>query len=91
MPMAAAIEGEMRRGILILSLTLWGCADTSTLMYGRYLLNEGRYAEAYPYLEAAARDDDAESRHAFRSCAALWAAGVISRRRRPKTYSTSAA
>ncbi len=46
-------------------------------MYGRYLLNEGRYAEAYPYLEAAARGEDAESRHALRTCAALWAAELM--------------
>ncbi len=43
-------------------------------MYGRYLLDEGRYAEAYPYLETAAARGDAAACEARSACASRWSA-----------------
>jgi len=71
----------MRRGFLVLALAFCGCADTSMLTYGRYLLDAGRYAEAYPHLEAAAARGGAAARAARDACAARWSAQLLAEAR----------
>ena len=71
----------MRRAILVLALALCGCADTSVLTYGRYLLDAGRYAEAYPHLQTAASRGDAAAREARDACAARWSAQLLAEAR----------